>query len=116
MGVLTSGTAGTSGGPELSGIQYALFRASHAHAGVLVVLSLIVQVLLDEARLPVGVVWSARVAAPLAAICVSGGFFGLAYNPALRGLLYAGALLVAYDHRDDRSRPTAVAAPASPCA
>jgi hypothetical protein len=96
LGVLTSGTAGIPGGPELTAVQYSLFRAGHAHAGVLVVLSIVVQVLLDQARLPVGVTWSARVAAPLAAICVSGGFFGLVYVPALRALLYAGASLVAY--------------------
>ena len=96
LGVLTSGTAGMPGSPKLNATQYALFRAGHAHAGVLVILSLVVQILLDRARLPPGLAWSARLAAPLAAICVSGGFFGLAYVPALRALLYAGALLVAY--------------------
>jgi hypothetical protein len=40
--------------------------------------------------------WSIRVAAPLAAIFVSGGFFGLAHVPAFRVLVYAGAGLIAY--------------------
>jgi hypothetical protein len=96
LGILTSGSAGMPGGPELTVAQYALFRAGHAHAGVLVILSIVVQVLLDHARLPVGMTWSARVAAPLAAICVSGGFFGVAYIPALRTVLYSGAALVCY--------------------
>jgi hypothetical protein len=96
LGVLTSGAAGIPGGPELTAVQYALYRAGHAHAGVLLVLSIVLQVLLDHARLPVAVSWSARGAAPLAAILVSGGFFGIAYVPALRAVLYAGAALVAY--------------------
>ncbi len=96
LGVLTSGTAGMPAAPELTAVQYALYRAGHAHAGVLVILSIVVQVLLDYARLPVEMTWSTRVAAPLAAICVSGGFFGLAHIPALRALLYAGAALVCY--------------------
>ena len=84
------------GGPELTAVQYALYRAGHAHAGVLVLLSLVLQVLLDHARLSSRMTWSARVAAPLAAILVSGGFFGVAYVPALRLVLYSGAALVAY--------------------
>jgi membrane protease YdiL (CAAX protease family) len=43
-----------------------------------------------------GTAWSVRVAAPLAAILVPGGFFGLAHAPALRVLLYAGATLLVY--------------------
>jgi hypothetical protein len=63
---------------------------------VLVILSLVVQVLLDHARLGDRLAWSARIAAPVAALLVSGGFFGLAHAPPLRVLLYAGALLVSY--------------------
>jgi hypothetical protein len=96
LGVLTSSVAGLPGGPELTATQYALYRAGHAHAGVLVLLSIVLQVLLDHARLTTRMTWSARVAAPLAAILVSGGFFGVAYAPALRFVLYAGAALVAY--------------------
>ena len=85
LGVLTSGAAGLTGGPELTALQYALYRAGHAHAGVLVILSIVLQVLLDHARLSTAVCWSARGAAPLAAILVSAGFFGIAHAPALRG-------------------------------
>jgi len=96
LGVLTLGVAGLPGGPELTATQYALYRAGHAHAGVLVLLSLVLQALLDHARLSARITWSARIAAPLAAILVSGGFFGVAYLPALRFVLYAGAALVVY--------------------
>jgi hypothetical protein len=96
LGVLTSGVAGLPGGPVLTSTQYALYRAGHAHAGVLVLFSIVLQVLLDHARLAMRMTWSARVAAPLAAIFVSGGFFGVAHIPALRFVLYAGAILVAY--------------------
>lgn len=96
LGALTKGRAGLPAPPDLSPVQFALYRAGHAHAGVLVILSLVVQVLLDQARLPAGLTWSARIAAPLAAILVSGGFFGLAHLPALRSMLYAGAALVCY--------------------
>ncbi len=72
------------------------FRAGHAHAGVLVILSLVLQMALDHARLAATCGWAARVAAPLAAILVSGGFFGLAYSPAFRVLLYGGAAFAAY--------------------
>jgi hypothetical protein len=96
LGVLTRGEAGLPGAPELTPQQLALYRAGHAHAGVLVVLSLVLQVLLDHARLSASWAWTVRVTAPLAAILVSAGFFGLAHAPELRGVLYAGALLVAF--------------------
>jgi hypothetical protein len=95
LGVLTSGAAGIPP-PTLAPLQQALYRAGHAHAGVLLILSLFMQVALDHARLGRGVVWSARVAAPLAAVLVSGGFFGLAHFPPLRVLLYGGAASLVY--------------------
>jgi protein-S-isoprenylcysteine O-methyltransferase Ste14 len=72
-------------------MQWALFRAGHAHAGVWVVLSLVIQALLDSATLSPSVKWLARIAAPLAALAVSGGFFGLAYSSNFTWLLYFGA-------------------------
>jgi hypothetical protein len=96
LGVVTSGAAGLPGPTELTPLQATLYRAGHAHAGVLVILSLVLQLALDHVRLPAPLSWSVRVAAPLAALLVSGGFFGLAHLPALRVLLYAGALLVTY--------------------
>ncbi len=96
LGVVTSGGAGLSPGIALSPSQVTLYRAGHAHAGVLVILSLLLQVALDHAALPGSLAWSVRVAAPLAAVLVSGGFFGLAHLPALRALLYAGAALLVF--------------------
>ncbi len=94
--VLTLVTAGAHGLPSagemtLTPLQMTLFRAGHAHAGVLVILSLVLQVLLDFTELPSGGRWLARVAAPMAAILLSGGFFGIAFHPGLGALLWAGA-------------------------
>ena len=92
LGILTRGAAGISpGNLALDETQWALFRAGHAHAGVWVVLSLVIQVLLDSASLSAKLKWLARIAAPLAAVAVSGGFFGLAYNSSFSWLLYFGA-------------------------
>jgi hypothetical protein len=92
LGILSKGVAGISpGNLMLDETQWALFRAGHAHAGVWVVLSLVIQVMLDSAALSRKLKWLARIAAPLAAIALSGGFFGLAYNPGFRWLLYFGA-------------------------
>jgi hypothetical protein len=96
LGIVTRGGAGAPAPGGLDALQSALYRAGHAHAGVLVILSLVLQVFLDQSRLPDRVNWSARIAAPLAALLVSGGFFGLAHVPALRVLLYAGAVLVVF--------------------
>ena len=74
LGILTSGAAGLAPpGLTLSETQWALFRAGHAHAGVWLILSLVVQVLLDSAALSPGAKWLARIAAPLAAVTISGG-------------------------------------------
>src|SRR5687768_2690840 len=76
LGVLTRGVAGVA--PEglvLDERQLALFRAGHAHAGVWLLLSLVIQLLLDSAALSSGPRWAARIAAPLAALLLSGGFF-----------------------------------------
>ena len=96
LGVVTEGAAGLSpGGIALDETQQALWRAGHAHAGVWLILSLIIQILLDAARLSSALEWTARISAPVAAVAVSGGFFGLAFLPGFRWLLYAGGLLLA---------------------
>lgn len=67
-----------SGGHQnlaLNGLQKAMFRAGHAHAGVLVILSLICQLLADQAALSVPVTWIARAFIPSSALLISGGFF-----------------------------------------
>jgi len=95
LGVLTGGAAGYApGGLVLDERQWALWRAGHAHAGVWAILSLVVQILLDTARVSQGMKWLARISAPLGAVAVSGGFFGLAYMPGFRWLLYFGAVVL----------------------
>jgi hypothetical protein len=51
------------------------FRAGHAHAGVIVILSLVCQILAEAAVLPAPILWFVRVGVPLAAILISAGFF-----------------------------------------
>jgi hypothetical protein len=96
LGILTKGMAGLAlGGLELTETQWALFRAGHAHAGVWVLLSLVLQILLDSATLAPGWKWIGRLSAPLAAACLSGGFFGVAFIPAFRWPLYFGTSCLA---------------------
>ena len=98
LGILTQGTVGpASAGLKLTDTQWALWRAGHAHAGVWTVFSILLQVLLDSTRLSAALVWLARVCAPVSAVALSGGFFGLAFSPSFRLLLYLGicTLLIA---------------------
>lgn len=95
LGVVTSGLAGAApGGLSLDETQRALWRAGHAHAGVWIILSLLLQIFIDSAKLPKSAMWIARLSAPAAAVTVSAGFFGLAFMPGFRWLLYAGAGLL----------------------
>ena len=77
------------------------FRAGHAHAGVIVILSLVCQVLADSALLPASLLWTARIAVPLAAILISAGFFLSMLSPTATrpssavGLIYVGAVVLA---------------------
>jgi len=95
LAVATGGVAGAPFAPaELTPAQQLLYTAGHGHAGVLTVLSLVIQIALDSARLGPVARWTARIAAPVAGILVSGGFFALAHAPGLRVLLYLGAALL----------------------
>lgn len=96
LGIVTSGSLGAPGPRDLSPTQLALYRAGHAHAGVLMILSLVLQLALDHARLGARAVWSGRLAAPGAALLVSGGFFAVAHATAAAPMLYLGALCVVY--------------------
>jgi hypothetical protein len=78
-----------------------LFRAGHAHAGVLTILSLVCQILVDAARLATAMQWLVRIGVPVSGILISGGFF-LSMLPPGAGeptravaLIYTGALLLA---------------------
>lgn len=95
LGVVTRGSAGLDPGLVLDERQWALFRAGHAHAGVWVILSLVLQVLLDGATLSRAQTQLARMCAPIGAVAVSGGFFGLAFMPGFRVLLYLGGASMA---------------------
>lgn len=58
-----------------------LFRAGHAHAGVIVILSLICQVLVDSIYLAPALAWIVRAGIPAAAILMPLGFFLSATAP-----------------------------------
>jgi Ni,Fe-hydrogenase I cytochrome b subunit len=72
--LLTSLRDRTSGYME-NALRQNFFRAGHAHAGVLVILSLICQLLADAAALPVSLSWLVRIGVPLSAILIPAGFF-----------------------------------------
>ena len=77
------------------------FRAGHAHAGVIVLLSLICQVLADAAVLSSPLLWFVRIGVPLSAILISMGFFISVGPPATTqpngavALIYIGAIILA---------------------
>ncbi len=96
LGIVTAGQAGFPAPGDLAPQQVALYRAGHAHAGVLVILSLFLQIVLEHARLDRPLRWASRIAAPSAAVFVSGGFFAVAHAPAGRALLYFGASLLVF--------------------
>jgi uncharacterized membrane protein len=82
-------------------LRKALFRAGHAHAGVLVILALVALLYVDHARVPEVLRTLVRTSVALAPILVSAGFFfSVASRRAERpnrflGLVYVGALLLA---------------------
>jgi hypothetical protein len=95
LGILMHGRLGGNvSGLHLDETQWALWRAGHAHAGIWTLLSLVLQILLDSARLPVGLTWAARVSAPAAAVALSAAFFGLAFSAAFTSFLYLGICLM----------------------
>jgi hypothetical protein len=87
-------------GMKPSPLQTSFFRAGHAHAGVLVILSLMCQMFVEHAALGPGFAWLVRIGVPLAAILIPLGFFlSVAYTPDRPSEwiwpLYAGALVLA---------------------
>lgn len=84
----------------LSPLQQTFFRAGHAHAGVLTILALVVQLLADWTRLPRAWAYVARIGIPLAAFLLPTGFFlAVLTTPDAPGpgiyLVYAGAACLA---------------------
>jgi hypothetical protein len=95
LGVVTNRVMGSPGPPNLTATQIAFYRAGHAHAGVLTLLAMLLQIAVDYAAIPSVLVWPVRVGALAASILVSGGFFAVAHQRWLRIVLYTGAVLVA---------------------
>lgn len=62
-------------------VRQALWRAGHAHAGVYLVLSLVMLRYVDEAMLSPAWKWVARLGAPVAAILIPSGFFLSVLSP-----------------------------------
>ncbi|MGH9135933.1 MAG: hypothetical protein ACRD0G_02665 [Acidimicrobiales bacterium] len=82
-------------------IQKSFFRAGHAHAGVLVILGLVIQLYADATDLSGGTEWLGRSGVPVAALLIPGGFFlsvtkrnATAPNR-LVWMIYTGAALLA---------------------
>jgi hypothetical protein len=92
LGVVSDGRMGMPAPQDLTPLQTTFYRAGHAHAGVLLILSLLMQLALDETNLPPSWGWPLRIAAVASVLLVSGGFFATAHVAALRVILYAGAL------------------------
>jgi hypothetical protein len=82
-------------------IRQNLFRAGHAHAGLIVILSLICQILVDAIVLPDPLAWVVRIGVPAAAILIPLGFFLSVASPRAERpngaiqLVYWGAAVLA---------------------
>jgi hypothetical protein len=97
LGFLTGGAPGYVDNP----LRHDLWRAGHAHAGVYLVLSLVMLRYVDEAVLTPFWRWVARAGAPIAAILIPAAFFLSVVSPTakepngLLNLAYLGALFLA---------------------
>ena len=72
LGILSGKNAG------LTEFQRSMFRAGHAHAGVLTILALVSLVFTDQAGLSAPIGWAVRIGFAAAPVLVSAGFFGAA--------------------------------------
>jgi hypothetical protein len=94
---LTRNVAGYNDNP----LRHDLWRAGHAHAGVYLVLSLVMLRYIDEAVLSPFWKWIARTGAPIAAILIPAAFFLSVASPTatqpngLMNLAYVGAVFLA---------------------
>jgi hypothetical protein len=97
LSFLTRNVPGYSDNP----LRHDLWRAGHAHAGVYLVLSLVMLRYVDEAVLSPFWKWLARTGAPIAAILIPAAFFLCVASPnakqpnGLINLAYIGALFLA---------------------
>jgi uncharacterized membrane protein len=97
LNALTRNVPGYNDNP----LRHDLWRAGHAHAGVYLILSLVMLRYVDEAMLSPFWKWLARTGAPIAAILIPAAFFLSVVSPAakepngLMNLAYIGALFLA---------------------
>jgi hypothetical protein len=98
---LLSALVGRAPGYADNPLRHDMWRAGHAHAGVYLVLSLVMLRYVDEAALPPFWRWLARTGVPIAAILIPAAFFLSVVSPAatapngLIGLVYVGAVFLA---------------------
>lgn len=64
------------GTENFTAVQRDYFRAGHAHAGVLVLLAIVGQLVLDSSLFPEWAVWALRIGLFVSPLLISGGFFG----------------------------------------
>ncbi|MFC0624902.1 hypothetical protein [Kribbella deserti] len=64
-----------SGDVPMTDFQKSFARAGHGHAGVLVILSLVGLLYVDQTSLTGPLLWLGRLGIPVAAVLMSGGFF-----------------------------------------
>jgi hypothetical protein len=97
LGLLTGNGPGYADNP----LRHDLWRAGHAHAGVYLVLSLVMLRYVDEAVLSPFWKWLARAGAPVAAILIPAAFFLSVASPnakqpnGLINLAYIGGIFLA---------------------
>ena len=97
LGFLTRNVVGYADNP----LRQNLWRAGHAHAGVYLILSLVMLRYVDEAALSPFWKWLARTGAPIAAILIPAAFFLSVVSPSatqpsgLINLAYVGAVFPA---------------------
>jgi len=97
LGMLAGNAPGYADNP----LRQNLWRAGHAHAGVYLILSLVMLRYVDEAVLSPFWKWLARAGAPIAAILIPAAFFLSVASPTatqpngLINLAYIGALFLA---------------------
>lgn len=89
------------GTENITSEQRDYFRAGHAHAGVLVLLAIVGQLVLENSRFDGTLTWGLRIGLAVAPVLVSGGFFAGAPRSsgekpgALIKLVVLGAILFA---------------------
>jgi Ni,Fe-hydrogenase I cytochrome b subunit len=85
---------------ELTNFQKSMFRAGHAHAGVLVILALLIQLFVDHTNLSSRWKWFIRLSFPISAITISMGFFAAAIGKNISSptdlifILYIGIVIL----------------------